>query len=97
MSKKTNSIIFMAVATLINIALLFVFIVGGIILVSFIPFSEENQGIFSLAIFAVFLLAIVLSFTVYNRIVKWATVKFDLENKLDPLFTPKKNRRKIGD
>ncbi len=93
MNKKTNSLIFMAVATVVNIALLFAFVVAGIVLVSFIPFSEENAGLFSMAVFIVFLVAIILSFLIYTKLVKWATVKFNLEDKLDPLFTPKKNRR----
>ena len=39
-------------------------------------------------------LSIVSSFLIYNKLVKWIIVKFDLENKLDPLFVSKKTRKK---
>ena len=46
---------------------------------------------FKKAIF-LFVGAIVLSFFVYSRLVKWATKKFDLEEKMDPLFSSRRNR-----
>ena len=54
----------MAVATVVNILLLLLFLVAGIV-----------------------------SFSIYSKLIKWATKKFDLENRLDPILTPRKNRR----
>lgn len=92
MNKKTNSIIFMAVATVVNLVLMFVLIILGIVLVSLIPFGD-NTSLYSICIFIVFFGAIFLSFKIYSKLVEWATVKFSLEEKLDPIFTPKKNRK----
>lgn len=92
MNKKTNSIIFMAVATVVNLVLMFVLIILGIVLVSFIPFGD-NTSLYSICIFVVFFGAIFLSFKIYSKLVEWATVRFSLEEKLDPIFTPKKNRK----
>ncbi len=92
MNKKTNSIIFMAVATVVNLVLMFVLIILGIVLVSLIPFGD-NTSLYSICIFVVFFGAIFLSFKIYSKLVEWATVRFSLEEKLDPIFTPKKNRK----
>ena len=43
---------------------------------------------------AVFVLSIVLSMLVYSKLVKWVTAKYGLEDKLAPLFSSGKNRRK---
>ena len=92
MNKKTNSIIFMAVAPVVNLVLMFVLIILGIVLVSLIPFGD-NTSLYSICIFVVFFGAIFLSFKIYSKLVEWATVRFSLEEKLDPIFTPKKNRK----
>lgn len=86
----------MAVATVVNIALLFIFIVFGIVILSLLPLSE-NPNAYSIGIFVVFLLAIILSFTIYSKLVKWATVKYSLEDKLDPILTPSRNRKNKRD
>ncbi len=100
MSKKTNSLLFMLLATLVNIVLLALFfIVLGVImglLVSNIPGLAESS-VMILLVIILFVGSIGGSFFVYSKLVKWATVKFDLENKLDPLFTPKRNRIKRGE
>ena len=100
MSKKTNSLLFMLLATLVNIVLLALFfIVLGVImglLVSNIPGLAESS-VMILLVIILFVGSIGGSFFVYSKLVKWATVKFDLENNLDPLFTPKRNRIKRGE
>ena len=98
MSKKTNSIIFMLVATLVNLALLVVFFILGFVILGVLgskfPVLQEAAPVLILVVFAA---AIFGSFFLYSRIVKWATARFDLENKLDPIFTPKRNRRDRND
>ena len=88
----------MLVATLVNLVLLVLFFVLGFVilglLLSHFPAIEGAAPMLMLAIFA---LSIIGSFLIYSRLVKWATEKFDLENKLDPLFTSKKNRRRKED
>ena len=98
MSKKGNSVAFMIIMTLVNLLLLFVcFVVFGVIIMfimSKIPALQEAGGISMLFVLLWFGLSIGGSFLIYSKLVKWAIAKFDLENKLDPLFTPKKSRKK---
>lgn len=98
MSKKTNSLIFMLLATILNLVLLiFFFIVGFVILNLVISAMPENVAVVQIGVVLVFVFAIGLSFFVYSRIVSLLTKKFNLEEKLDPLFVRKGSRRPKGE
>ena len=98
MSKKTNSVVFMLAATVVNLLLLIVFFILGFVIVGVLGSKfPELQSAAPFLILLVFGVAIFGSFFIYSRIVKWATAKFNLEDKLDPLFTPKRNRRSKED
>ena len=98
MNKKGNSVLFMLLRTLVNLVLLIacfaVFGVLMILLMNNFPEIAESGGISMLLTLSWFGLSIVSSFLIYNKLVKWIIVKFDLENKLDPLFVSKKTRKK---
>lgn len=85
MNKKTNSIIFMLLATLFNLALLIIFFVLGFVILGLLPI-QDNQNFIMLGVALVFLLSIALSFVIYSKIIKWAIAKFNLEEKMDPIF-----------
>ena len=98
MSKKTNSLIFMLLATLLNLVLLIVFfILGFVILNLVISAMPENVAVVQIGVVLVFVFAIGLSFFVYSRIVSLLTKKFNLEEKLDPLFVRKGSTRPKGE
>ena len=73
MNKKTNSVIFMVVATLVK-------------------FPES--GLLPILMLLVFILAIALSFLTYSKLVKWAVAKFSLEEKMDPIFSSRRNKNR---
>lgn len=85
MSKKTNSLLFILAATVLNLVLLILLFIIGFIILSLLPL-QDNPNLLMGGIAVVFVLAIVLSFLIYSKIVKWAIVKFNLEDKMDPLF-----------
>ena len=102
MNKKGKTAIFMVVATLLNLVLLLIFfillfmILFGL-LPSTIPAIMDIQAMSFLLPLLWFAGSIFLSFFVYSKLIKWATKKFDLENKLDPIFTPKRYRKEKGE
>ena len=98
MSKKTNSVIFMLAATVVNLLLLIVFFILGFVIVGVLGSKfPELQSAAPFLILLVFGVAIFGSFFIYSRLVKWVSAKYDLESKLDPIFTPKRNRRNKED
>ena len=88
----------MLLATLLNLVLLIVFfILGFVILNLVISAMPENVAVVQIGVVLVFVFAIGLSFFVYSRIVNLLTKKFNLEEKLDPLFVRKGSRRPKGE
>ena len=88
----------MLLATQLNLVLLIVFfILGFVILNLVISAMPENVAVVQIGVVLVFVFAIGLSFFVYSRIVSLLTKKFNLEEKLDPLFVRKGSRRPKGE
>lgn len=83
----------MLLATLVNLLLLIVFFIIGFVLINLFMNAYPDSQIAPLLIGLVFIVSIAGSFLVYSRMVKWANNKFNLEEKMDPLFSSKKNRR----
>ncbi|CEM62100.1 hypothetical protein DWQ65_10585 [Treponema phagedenis] len=87
-TKKRNTILFMIISTVFNILLslgcIFFFWVLIILAAKLI-----NPKILA-ALPIAFIAGLVLSFILYSRILRWAIKRFDLESKLESLFSKKK-------
>jgi drug/metabolite transporter (DMT)-like permease len=89
MTKRANTVVFMLAATVLNV-LLMVVIFGVLLILDLWLLAgriDPNTNVYIL-IFCVFG-TMALTFFLYHRIVKWATAKWDLEEKLEPLFGKK--------
>lgn len=92
MSKKTNTIIFVVVGTIVNVILSMIFAVAfSLLCLSILP--EGFGATFSIVTFAFFGGAI-LGMFVYQKIANFVFVKFNLEDKLDPIFAANKFKKK---
>lgn len=89
MSKKTNSLIFMLLATVLNLVLLIVFFFVGMLLVGLYASYNPESGIIPALFVVVFLVSIVGSFMIYTKVIKYVNKKLELEDKLDPIFGKK--------
>ena len=90
-----NTVVFILVGTIVNVLLAVTFIgllMFGVSLL--VPIMGEKVG--SLVPFA-FIAGIILAMLVYQKLTKWVIDKFDMNDKLDPLFTSKKRRKKKYD
>lgn len=91
MNKKANTFVFMLIATLVNLVLLAVFFIIGFVLLNLAinrwPSIAESGTAGALLTLLVFVFAIGATFFIYNKLVMWANKKFQLEDKLSPLFT----------
>jgi len=89
-SKKTNTIIFVIIGTIVNVILAIIFVVALLVITSW---AKDFIGNAKSAIlpFIVFL-GIFISMMVYQRLSAWVIKKFKLEDKLDPLFTSRRRR-----
>ena len=88
MTKKAFSWVFMLCATLFNIVLLgLLFLVFTVI--TFL-IAGENPTVAMVGIAVSFFLAIALSMFHYSKILNWVIRKWNLEDKMDPIFGRKR-------
>jgi hypothetical protein len=97
MSKKTNSLLFILIATAVNIVvtivcMLILLVIYARFIAPLLPAESSAWGIP-----VVFLCAIVLSFLIYRAGVKLFTKKVDVEKNFDPLFGKKHQQKKNND
>lgn len=94
MNKKANTIVFMIVATLVNLLLLAVFFIIGFLILNFVISKNPETTLAPLLIGVIFLGSIALSFLCYSKMVAFFVGKFNLEDKMDPLFGKNKKIKK---
>lgn len=92
MTSNSKMVLFFVGATVFNILLMIVFIAIFIILIGLALGSNPNQNLFIILVFVGFIGSIVLTFFVYGRVMKWVTVKWQLEKNIPQLFKGKKRK-----
>ena len=92
MSKQSNTAIFIIVATIVNILIMLAIFVIFFVVASLIFDLNGNIGVVILGLS--FVAAIGGSIFIYSKLVNWAVVKFNLEEKLIPIFSKRKGRKK---
>lgn len=97
MNKKGYTLIFMLLATLLNLLLLTVFFIIGFVLLALFVNKYPDSSYSSILTLLVFVVSIGATFLIYNAFVKFAVKKWDLENKIYPFFAPKNRRKKDGE
>lgn len=91
MTKKQRTLLFIlggtVVSVFITLLLVFLFFLGTIY---FLKDSPEAVGkVFPF----IFISAVILGMIIYQKLVKFVIVKYNLEDKLDPLFASKRKNR----
>lgn len=99
MSKKSNTALFVLIATLVNMVLIIIFAIIGLWIFNrlFASSSEDAGAGMAIALFALcFLMPVVCSFLLYSFVIKKLNRKFRLEDKLAPLFGRKTGKGGAG-
>lgn len=88
--KRLNTLLFLAVATLFNVVIIFtVFIVGFILLGQFIlPLVSAGFG--QALLIVLFCGSLVVGYVIYSKTLKWIHDKYDTSKFLEPIFKTKK-------
>ena len=90
MTKKQNTIFFILFGTVANIFLSFFFIIL-LIIIGIKIFGPQN----STAVLGIsFLAGMLLGMIAYRKLGEWVIRKFNLEDKLDPLFVKNRKNKK---
>ncbi len=88
MTKTQNTVLFLILGTLANIIVTIMLIVLFTVLAGFV--LKENIGP---ALPVIFILAVVAGMVIYQKTTKFIIAKYNLEDKMTPLFGSKKKSR----
>ena len=92
MNKKLNTVVFVIVWTLVNVLLAIVFVVLLLLVAFTLAKDLIGPALGSVTPFLVFL-GIFIAMMVYQKLSLWVIKKFDLEDKLDPLFVSRRRKK----
>lgn len=89
MSKKSNTVMFILAATVLNVVLTIVLFLGLMVLYSAVirKFIPDTVG---WSVMVSFILSLAGSFLVYRLLLKLLAKKIDFDKYFDPLFVPKR-------
>ncbi len=91
MTNKQRTIIFIAAGTVVSVLITLILVVLLFILVIYL-FKDNPDNVGKVFPF-VFLSAIILGMLIYQKLVNFVIAKFNLEDKLDPLFGPRRRKK----
>ena len=86
MSKNSKMVLFFLAATVFNILLMLILLVIFAVAARLIPI----QTVSVIVMIVGFIASIVLTFLAYGRLMKWVTVRFELEKHIPQLFKGRK-------
>ena len=86
MSSNSKMVLFFLLATVFNILLMSILVILFWVAAALIPAPNLRLVI----LFVGFIASIVLTFLAYGRVMKWATVRFELEKHIPQLFKGRK-------
>jgi membrane protein YdbS with pleckstrin-like domain len=90
MNKKANTVLFVLGATVANVIVMIVVFVA--LLVPFVRFLSPalSAGVNQAVVFVIFIAAIVITYFVYHKAVKYLSEKIDMDQYFHPIFSRKK-------
>lgn len=93
MNKKLNTVWFILAGTVVNVLLALLFI-GILMLGVILLYSAVGQNAITFVPFAI-IGGILIAMIVYQKLSRWVVERFGLSDKLDPLFSFKRNKKKL--
>ena len=89
--KKANTAIFIAVATVLNVILMIVFMIIGFVVLTKVV-AQDNQKGGQLGMVIVLIGSVALAWFIYSRAVKWYMKRVNVDEKFAPLFSSRKRK-----
>jgi len=90
MSKKTNTVVFILVATLFNVIVTILSFIILLVLYSKFIYPLIPESILSWIMPVLFIASIVISYLVYKKVIKILMKRMNIDDYFDPLFGPRR-------
>ena len=86
MNKKANTVVFMLGATVVNVLMMIVIMVALLALIAAVAPTIFQGGMREIILIVILLGSVALTYFLYNRLIKWMSKKWNLEEHFDPIF-----------
>ncbi len=90
MNKKTNTVLFILGATVVNIVIMLAIFIGLFVLYARFVAPTVSTTINQLITFVIFIGSVALTYLIYHRLIKLLSKKMDMDKHFDPIFRSKK-------
>lgn len=90
MNKKVNTLLFILGATVVNILIMIIIFFGAFLLLAAVLPKDMNPGGTQIIMMLVFFGAIIGTFFIYHRLIKYLSGKIDMEKYFHPIISRKK-------
>ena len=94
MNKKVNTVLFVLGATVVNILIMIVILIGGLLLIGRFMSERAQESAGPIVVVLLFFVAIAASFFLYNRFIKYLSTKIDMDKYFHPIFRPRGQTKK---
>lgn len=92
MNKKINSVLFILGGTVVNVLLAILFILGFCVLALWVVKQLGIAASMTVLVVAS-ICGLLLAMFIYTKLSRWVISRFNLEDKLDPLFKPRSSKK----
>ena len=90
MNRTLNTVLFLVGATLFNIIIILIIFVVGFALIGQFVLPHIGLVAGQIALIVLFCASLAGGYAIYNRVVRWLTNRYALDNYLEPIFRRKK-------
>ncbi|MBN1686809.1 MAG: leader peptide processing enzyme [Spirochaetales bacterium] len=94
MNKKVNTVLFIMAATVVNIVTMLIILFAGIYLAGALLSESARESAGQFVFIVIFLIAVLGSFFIYNRLVRAVSKRIDFEKHFHPIFKPRGGPRR---
>lgn len=92
-NKKLHTLLFLAVATLFNVVVIFIVFVVGFVLLGQLVLPVVSATIGQILLIVLFCASLVVGYVVYSRMLKWVVNRYDTSKFMEPLFKNQNSKR----
>lgn len=90
MNKKLNTLVFLIVGTIVNIAIMLLLLIIFLYLIGHLFSASSNGQIVTIVTLLAVMLSVVGSYLIYTRLIKFISKKWNVEKYVEPLFKRKR-------
>jgi hypothetical protein len=90
MNKRVNTVLFVIGASVVNVIIMLVLFLALFVIFARFVAPSLSPGANQLIMVLIFVISIGVTYFIYHRLVRWISIKVDMDKYFDPIFGRKK-------